>query len=216
MERWLELELKGAYGIYRTQQAISRHFGAGSYDFFKYGGNIKASFESFCKRKDKQHYIRLQKRISQSNIDPVTFIISNVKDGKVPWVGTIASANGNRNAVAFDGKLSQMGRNTINALKDHVIDECIDNGRPFKELIKAEGMEIPYVVQRVLDKDLGILEFIALDNAIGILKANEHNFDTNWVLDEFATQVNQIRGFLKYDKADTKYQLAVYLKDYWN
>lgn len=76
---------KGAFTAYKTFLALKRHFNS-SYDYFKYNGQINASFESFEKRRDKFHFYKISKIKDYHQL-----MLSNFIDNPGLWIGDLLS-----------------------------------------------------------------------------------------------------------------------------
>lgn len=61
--------------------SIKMHFSTPKYDYFKYGGKIKISPESYSKRTDKLNFYKLSKKK-----DPKGLILANVLSNAKLWV----------------------------------------------------------------------------------------------------------------------------------
>ena len=53
---------------YKVYMAIRLHFISKSYDYFKYNGKVKASNDSFYKRRDKYRFDHLCRQYNEKNI----------------------------------------------------------------------------------------------------------------------------------------------------
>ena len=74
-----------AYDCYREYLALKQHFTKPGYDYTKFNGKVRASVQSFDRRKDKLYFQKLAK-----HEDPRGLIVSNlVRDPKV-WVKELA------------------------------------------------------------------------------------------------------------------------------
>ena len=72
-----------AYEAYQTFLAIKQHF-TSSYNFFKYGGKVKANPSSFEQRRDKFYFQKLSR-----HRDLRGFLVSNFVDRDIKWVGEL-------------------------------------------------------------------------------------------------------------------------------
>lgn len=72
------------FEAYQMFLALKRHFDSKGYDYHKYGGKVKLNPANFELRKDKYLYYKLSKFK-----DPKTFIIANLIDRDVTWIGDL-------------------------------------------------------------------------------------------------------------------------------
>lgn len=74
-----------AFEVYKQYLALKKHFDAGTYDFFKYNGKVRASVDSFNKRKDKVFFEKLAK-----HPDVFQFLVANLSDNPKHWIRDLA------------------------------------------------------------------------------------------------------------------------------
>jgi hypothetical protein len=73
------------YETYQLFLAIKSHFNNQKYDFFRYGGKVRADHKSFEKRRDKHQFYKLSK-----HDDPLGYLVANfVSSRSVRWVGDL-------------------------------------------------------------------------------------------------------------------------------
>ena len=75
-----------SFEVYKTSLALQKHFSS-SYDYFKYGGKIKASIDSFSKRRDGYFYHKLSKRK-----DWFDYLLANYLEDPKVWIGTLCNS----------------------------------------------------------------------------------------------------------------------------
>lgn len=75
------------FGAYRRYLAIKYHFNSESYDYIKYQKQVKASENSYEKRKDKFVYESLAKKYSEDELENI--LISNFVSNDSFWIGDV-------------------------------------------------------------------------------------------------------------------------------
>jgi hypothetical protein len=73
-----------AFNTYIDYLAFKRHFTTKSYDYHKYNGKVKASFEAFQTRRDVFFFYKLSQRPERQNL-----ILSNIVRNPNVWAGDI-------------------------------------------------------------------------------------------------------------------------------
>jgi len=76
------------YDAYREYLALKNHFTKNSYDYFKYNKKVKATVQSFYKRKDRMWFEKVSRQ--KSNQEVVDFFVSNLvscPDPETLWIG---------------------------------------------------------------------------------------------------------------------------------
>ena len=76
------------YETFCLFQSLKLHFTQESYDFFKYNGKTNVSIEAFANRKDKWHFYKLSRRLSNRD-DMINFIVANLIEKDNLWVGDL-------------------------------------------------------------------------------------------------------------------------------
>jgi len=74
------------YEAYKLYLALKSHFNQANYDFFKYKGKVRASVESFEKRRDKYFFEKLGKLDN-----PRDYLVANLSVNPSLWIRDILS-----------------------------------------------------------------------------------------------------------------------------
>lgn len=96
------------FDTYKTYIALKNHFTQPNYDYQKYCGKIKASVQSFYKRKDRFWFEKLSRNKTDKEIED--FFISNFVMASDPanlWVGSIIR-EGDRNYTDWQRKIQSL------------------------------------------------------------------------------------------------------------
>lgn len=146
------------FGLY---QAIKLHFTTDSYDFFKYGGKSKISVDTFDNRKDKYHFHKLSRRLSNRD-DLINFIVSNFVDKPDTWVGDLLTSESEsiyRQRQKVIQSMSYIFENDCRTLFEGVknpneVIQCVDGEYPIllmKELRKEVQIETVCILNNILN-----------------------------------------------------------------
>lgn len=139
---------------YQCFLALSRHFKS-DYDYFKYGGKVRASEESFYKRKDRVYFARVAKENNPEEYMAANFIFQE----KPPHI-------------------SGMQREhwlTIHKYKKNGLylfeQDLLKLKRPFNDNFSVDsGSTVPYIVQLYMSGDVSMHTLCVFEK---ILKMNE-------------------------------------------
>lgn len=71
------------YELYQHYLALKLHFSRDNFDYFKYGGKIKAKVETFKNRNDFYFFKKLSK-----HKDPLSYILANILHSNA-WIGDL-------------------------------------------------------------------------------------------------------------------------------
>ena len=127
------------YEAYKVYCAIKRHFQSTTYDYFKYNGKVKTSYETFDKRPDKYFFAKLAK-----HKDIVGFLVANFANGD-RWVGDLVNEQvaekAYRDWLMRKQSMSYVFKNDLDKI-DNLIGslKVIDNQHPvlFKKYLSKE------------------------------------------------------------------------------
>ena len=76
------------YEAFSLYQSLKLHFNQQTYDFFKYNGKTNTSKLVFENRKDKYHFYKLARKVTQKD-DLVSFLVANFVENENVWVGDL-------------------------------------------------------------------------------------------------------------------------------
>jgi len=78
------------HNCYKTYLALKNHFTKDHYDYHRHSGKVKASIESFYKRKDRFWFEKLSRNKTDNEI--INFFVANFvtcNDPQSLWIGEI-------------------------------------------------------------------------------------------------------------------------------
>jgi hypothetical protein len=126
---------------YKTYLALKNHFCNDSYDYHKYCGKIKASLQSFHKRKDRLFFERLSRQKKDNEI--VDFFVSNFVSSTDPstlWIGDIIKNGDERYSEWKKNRqsLTYVFQNDLKSLTEehHILEILKINGNSHPKLLK--------------------------------------------------------------------------------
>lgn len=93
---------------YKTYIAIKNHFTQKKYDFHKYNGHVKASLQSFYKRKDRFWFEKMSRTKTDEEIRD--FFVANFalsSDPQTLWIGEIIK-NGESNYLKWKKRIQSL------------------------------------------------------------------------------------------------------------
>jgi len=143
-----------SYEAYVTYLAVKRHFSTGTYDFFKYHGQIKASKEAFEARKD---ILKFQKMARIRHPLP-EYLAVNLRDDVNLWVGAILNPDAEKKYLKY--------RKIVESFVYHLGNELEEIGCIKTSLkIGSEG-EVPKLLDLHLSSVVSLETLIVLDDLI--------------------------------------------------
>jgi hypothetical protein len=149
-----------AFGIF---QALKLHFTSDSYDFFKYNGKSKVSVDAFENRKDKYHFYKLSRRLTNRD-ELIMFIVANFVQNENIWVGDLLTEESEtiyRQRQKVIQSLSYIFENDCRKLFDGV-----DNPNEF---LKVTNGEYPVLMTKTLQRDIEIETLCIINKILGFM-----------------------------------------------
>ena len=183
------MNISEGINAYKTYLAIKQHF-TSNYDYQKYNGKVKATEESFLKRRDRFFFKKLEKKYNKQELE--MYFVSNFINNTSKWIGNLLSQDSEK--IFLDYKKNQQSltysfKNQLQFLKDTKLKNKlfeVKNGHP--ELFK-------YYLQGKVS-----LQTILILN-------DELNFISHWnsemtdiVWDNEYKKISKYKSFFKYDK----------------
>jgi hypothetical protein len=129
------------FDTYKTYIALKNHFTQPNYDYQKYCGKIKASVQSFYKRKDRFWFEKLSRNKTDKEIED--FFISNFVMASDPtnlWIGNIIR-DGDRNYTEWQKKIQSLSyvfkEETENLFSENKFQEVFECKTGHPKILKS-------------------------------------------------------------------------------
>lgn len=162
---------------YKQYLALKNHFSNDSYDYFKYCGKIKASIESFHKRKDRLFFEKLSRQKKDNEI--IDFFISNFVSSTDPsslWIGEIIK-NGNETYTEWKKK-----RQSLTYLFENDLRNIVQEAH-LLECLEIKNSKHPKILKEYLSGRVSLETMVILDQMLNYReKFNEKLIDPVWEL----------------------------------
>lgn len=177
---------------YKTYLALKQHFTNDTYDFIKYNGKIKASVQSFHKRKDRLFFEKLSRKNKDDEI--VDFFVSNFVSSSDPsslWIGDIIK-HGNENYLDWQKKTQ-----SLSYLFEQDLRKVFE-GKNFLEFLHIENNRHPKILKEYLSNNLMLETMVILDQMLNY----REKFDlqlTDPVWELVSKKIKKYSPFLKVD-----------------
>ena len=160
------------FDAYKTYLALKRHF-TSDYSYFKYNGKVRASVDSFLKRRDKFFFRKLSKKYKGEDL--VEFFVSNfiISDN---WIGNMISQESEENYVEFKKWRESLSYNFSNELH-WLVDYCRSNDLELNQLLFVKDNTHPILFKLLLQRKIHIDTIIIMDNSLKFLTHWDENLD---------------------------------------
>ena len=182
-----------AFECYQKYVALKLHFNSDSYDFFKYGGRVRAKESSFNTRRDKYFFQKLASRYASSDI--IDLFVSNFLDNKSLWIGDVMSEKCEKIYLKWLKR-----KESLTYLFDADIDFLLEymdlNDVGFNALFRPINGHHPPLLKMVLFKEVGLETFIILNEILGFFPNWDNDIMDEIVWGDLKKKCEKYRPFL--------------------
>lgn len=176
-----------AFNAYVKYLAYKRHFTVKGYDFHKYHGKVKASFETFRTRNDAYFFAKLAKKDDYENL-----LLANVLVKPESWVRDIIDDSGYNIYVDWKKKIDSLGhifKSDLSQLKDD-----------YKENFISYDGQHPYIGKLLLQKKITLETFTILSHSAKIFAYWEKKVVDKIIFCDIITRSKKYKPFLIYNE----------------
>lgn len=149
---------------YKTYLSLKNHFTKPKYDYHKYQGKVKASLQSFYKRKDRFWFEKMSRQKSDEEI--IQFFVANFVECDDPqslWIGEIIQ-EGEQRYKSWSKKIQSL----TYLFKEEIED--IFSMKDFDSLFHIESNRHPKILKCYLQKSISLETMIILDKILNYRK----------------------------------------------
>jgi hypothetical protein len=184
--------MMSAFEVYKEYMALKNHFTKPSYNYHKYNGKSKLSFDSFDTRKDKLYFMKVAK-----HPDPKNYILSNLVENPKLWIKEIAFSP---EAGTVYMNWSKRQQSLMYLFKEELskLNENFDSN------FKAENNSHPYVIKLFLRKEISLETLVILIDLVKCASYWSKRFEYDPNIDEILNKISKYRPFLEYDREKAK------------
>ena len=189
------------YEAFSLYQSLKLHFNQQTYDFFKYNGKTNTSKLVFENRKDKYHFYKLARKVTQKD-DLVSFLVANFVENENVWIGDLLTEDAEvkfRKHQKIIQSLSYIFENDCKL----IFEDCKDPN----DVIRVIDGEYPILLKKALRKEIHVETLCLLAQILGFLPMwNKKITDTiRWP--EYQKKLTKYALFLPQDMV--KYKLIL-------
>ena len=182
-----------AFDAYKHYLAIKSHFTTKTYDFFKYGGAVKAKRTSFDVRNDKYFFHKLSKRK-----DITDFLVSLFVYGKKDmWIGDVIRNEETeqmyREWQRVKESLTYVFMSDLEKFNDDLVSSFIVH----------QGQH-PHALKLLLQNEIHIETFIIMNDIRRFTLTWNREIDEQTIWPDIRMKCKKYHPFLTYDKEKLK------------
>jgi hypothetical protein len=186
------------YEAFCLYSSLKLHF-TSSYDYFKYGGKLKVTIDSFDNRKDKYYFHKISRKFNKD--DYIEFLVSNFLHEPNIWIGKLMDEEANERYLNYQ-KVNQ----SLSYIFENECTELFNSVEKPNELFKTSG-EHPILLKKVMRNEISIQTFFILNKFIDFVPAWKQKISDTIVWPNFQSKIENYSGFLRFD--ETKFRLIL-------
>jgi hypothetical protein len=180
------------YQTYCLYLAIKSHFTQPKYDFFRYAGAVKAKQDSFEKRRDKYHFVRLSKKYDETEMRD--FLVANFIC-EIKWVGSLLEDAAHYNYIMYLKRKQAFTyhfSNELTALLSNVDDP--------RDLFICTTTTYPKIIHEYLAGTISLETLSVLNRFICFFdKLDKHLDEDDIIWSSIRQKAIKLHSFLEYD-----------------
>ena len=190
------------YEVYVKYLALKKHFDAGSYDYFKYHGKIRASEKSLRQRKDRNFFLKIAKKLTDKEIED--FIIANLIRNKV-WVGDF-----NQNNWTEHKKINQ----SLEYFWQEDIEKLLTFSKDFDIIFNSDNGNHPKLLKAYLGKKITLETLVIFEKLLQYRKQFDIDIDETFIWPKVSLLIKKYLPFVDIDNKKFKNLLINKIEEY--
>lgn len=172
------------FDAYKKYVAIKLHFSSDKYDYFKFNGEVRASFKSFEKRNDKYFFHRLAKKYNDKEMEQ--YLVANFLNNPNNWVGDLLEEESERIYQDWLRKiqsLTYLFRDDMCRLQEEIgCQFCVTHFDDYFTCIRGEH---PYLLWVALQNEINLESFIIMNKVLQFFPQFDNDIKEKIVWKEF-------------------------------
>jgi hypothetical protein len=188
------------YEAFSLYQSLKLHFNQQTYDFFKYNGKTNTSKMVFENRKDKYHFYKLARKVTQKD-DLVSFLVANFVENENVWIGDLLTEDAEVNFRKHQKIIQSLSYIFENDCKV-IFEDCKDPN----ELLSTNG-DHPRLLTMALRKEISPETLIVLNAILQFLPMWDRKITDTIRWPDYRKKLTKYASFLTFDTV--KYKLLL-------
>lgn len=180
------------YETYCLYLALKSHFSSKSYDFFKYGGKVTASKDSFLSRKDRFKFEKLARKVDSNEMRD--YLLANILADRT-WVGDMLDDDAVDTFKNYQKVIQSL---TYTFTND--IDTLMGSVSEAKQLFQVKENELPIVVQKLLSKEITLETFVILNKFIDFIPKFDEKLKDDYLWEKISFKATKYAPFVDFDQ----------------
>jgi len=180
-----------SFAVFQEYTSIKTHFNSDSYDYFKFGGKTKTSFDSFKTRRDTYHFYKLSKENDWNNM-----LLANIVNNKKVFIRTIVEQEGKDVYIDWKRKIDSLSYTFKLDLPK--MDWAYKNN-----FLVVDGQH-PLLMKLYLGKKISFETFTIMAHLAKVFSYWEENILDKYVASDIIRTSKRYKPFLEIDEKKFK------------
>ena len=171
--------------------AMKKHFTSDGYDYHRYNGKIRASYDKFRTRNDAYFFEKLSRKEN-----PEKLILSNMIVKPNAWIREIVEQEGEERYIEWQRKIDSLSRvfkSDLNLLDDN-----------FQANFTAVNGQHPYIMSMYMQKKISLETITILAKITNIFPYWEKEIVDKIIASDIIRLIRKYRPFLEIDEKKFK------------
>jgi hypothetical protein len=184
--------MKG-FDLFKIYLGVKLHFTTDSYDFLRFGGKTKTTFDSYLKRNDKYCFERLSRSFKG---DPVDFFFALFAHNPHQWIGQMMEGGHEEIYAQWQRRM----QNFSEEFGEDMVNLCRGleaTGKGFNSLFCSDGGQHPPLLQAAVRGEISPESFIVLDEILGFFPQFNKSLQEDALWDAYSKRCQKYRPFLR-------------------
>lgn len=183
------------YDVYVLYLALKLHFTSPSYNFFKYGGKVKANIKSFNKRNDRYFFEKLSRQ--KQKTDLIDYFVSNFIESSDPskmWIGELRE-RGDDNYINWKSRIQ-----SLHYQYTQDINTLAKESHLYEALISKPNTH-PKAVKHYLSGKISLETLVILNDITFFMDKLESPLNHDPIFCIILNKIRKYKPFFVYDKS---------------
>lgn len=176
------------FKVYQKYIALKNHFMLDNYDYFKYNGKVRVTFDSFKNRKDKYHFNKLSTYAVYDEI-----ILANILKDNKAWIADIVDREGLQKYREWKKIQNSLTR----SFKEDLLKLDMES---FEKNFEVKGNQPPIIVKLALRSKINLETFSILQNITGLSGFWKEKVGDPILTPKLVNKAEKYHPFIEYDK----------------
>jgi len=188
---------------YKKYVSLKLHFSTKNYDYFKYMGAVRVSYDAYENRRDKILFNKACKLYNKPEY--LGLLISSFLESPNAWIGDILSDSGENKFIEWKRRIQSL-RYRFSEDLDYIKNYIDDNSISFDELFKKEN-PYPKIVKMALQNQINVETFLIMNSVLNFIPKIDSFIDDTVLWDSYKTKCIKYSPFIiKNENSITKYK----------